>query len=260
MSLTATVVSLTLRERTVLSEVSLDVKAGHVTALLGPNGAGKTSLVGVLAGTLVATAGSVTVDGTALASMPRAAVAKKLAVVAQELTSAPTFTVRELVMLGRAPHQGRLMLSKPRDGEIVDESMRRLGIASIAERRVGTLSGGERRRIGLARALAQDAPYLLLDEPGANLDLEGEARMFALAREEAARGRGVLIVLHGLESAARLADTIVLMAAGRVVAAGTAAEVLTKATVSKTFGVDVEIGASPIDGGLHVLPSSYRLP
>lgn len=258
MSLDAREVSITLSTRPVLEGVSLTVTPGSIDALVGPNGAGKSTLLGALSGTIALGSGAVELDGRPLAGMARHAIAKRVAVLAQDAPNTPGFTVREVVGLGRAPHQGRLMLASRADEEHVDSAMTRAGVASLANRDLESLSGGERRRVALARALAQDADYLLMDEPAANLDLEGEARLFAVAREEAARGRGVLVVLHGLEAAARLADRVTLLAGGRVVGAGAPSDVLTAPALAEAFGVDVEVASSPLDGGLHVLPSSHR--
>lgn len=260
MSLDARDVCVALLARPVLERVSLAVRPGAIDALVGPNGAGKSTLLGALAGTVAATSGAVELDGRPLAALPRRAIAARVAVVTQDAPAPEGFTVRELVALGRAPRQGAWMWASRDDRAHVARSLERVGIEPLADRALAELSGGERRRVALARALAQDADYLLMDEPAANLDLEGEARLFAVAREEAARGRGVLVVMHGLEAAARLADRVTLLAAGRVVASGAPAAVLTASALTRAFGVDLDVAASPLDGGLHVLPVSHRRP
>ncbi len=260
MSLDAREVSVALRGRPVLERASLSVRPGAIDALVGPNGAGKSTLLGALTGTVQVASGAVELDGRALASLPRKELAARVAVVTQDAPTPAGFTVRELVALGRAPHQGALMWAAPADHAHVARAMERVGVEALADRAVDTLSGGERRRVALARALAQDADYLLMDEPAANLDLEGEARLFAVARDEAARGRGVLVVLHGLEAAARLADRVTLLVRGRVAAVGAPSDVLTTEALSAAFGVEVDVAQSPLDGGVHVLPKSHRRP
>ncbi|MCC6646804.1 MAG: ABC transporter ATP-binding protein [Polyangiaceae bacterium] len=258
MSLVALEVTVALRGRPVLERVSLSLEPGSIDALVGPNGAGKSTLIAALAGTVAPSRGAVELDGQVLATLSRQAIARRVAVVTQDAPAPPGYTARQIVALGRAPHQGALMLASRADEAAVDEAMERAGVRALASRAVDELSGGERRRVALARSLAQAADYLLMDEPAANLDLDGEARLFELARDEAARGRGVLVVLHDLEAAARLADRVTLLASGRVVGAGAPEETLTAAALSRAFGVAVDVAASPLDGGLHVLPASHR--
>lgn len=251
--------SVTMRagEATLLREVSLQVRPGRVTAVIGPNGAGKTTALRTLCGDLGPVGGSVTIDGEPLRSIPHARIARRRAVVPQRSSLDFPFTVHEVVMLGRTPHPSRPAF----DCEIVDEALRIVSLGALADRDYTTLSGGERQRVHLARALAQiweataqRSAYLLLDEPTASLDPAHQHRVLAIAREWAARGVGVLTVLHDLNLAAEYADEIALLRGGRLLAAGPVREVLQPDLLERAFSMPMHVALHPYADHPLILP------
>lgn len=238
--------------------VSVEVRPGTTTAVLGPNGSGKSTLLRLLLGVLAPASGSVEFGGRALASWERASLARAVGVVPQGEETVFPVTVREMVGMGRYPHLGPWRREGADDRRAVDEAMRRADVARFAARPVGTLSGGERQRARVARALAQSAPTLALDEPTASLDIAHEMAIFELLRDLARGGKTVLLVTHNLNLAARYADRLVLLDRGRVAAEGTPAEVLVRATVERVYGWPVEVvphgGPGPDAGAPQVVP------
>jgi iron complex transport system ATP-binding protein len=237
--------------REVLRAVSLDVDPGALVCVVGANGAGKTTLLRAMSGTLAPLSGDVVLEGRTLASMPRDEIARRVAVVPQDLPVVDGFTVREIVAMGRAPHQGRWMRASTHDDEIVAGAMKRCSLDALADRSFDALSGGERKRAVLAQALAQEPKLLLLDEPSAFLDVRHALDVFELLRAEVDRGLAVVANVHDLPLAARWADRVVVLARGTVAAAGPAAEVLTPATLRDAFDVEWT------DAGGALLPSAY---
>jgi iron complex transport system ATP-binding protein len=225
--------------RAVLHGVELALDAGEVLAIVGPNGAGKTSLFRALSGVLAPSSGEILLRGRALSSLGRAGIARALAVVPQHVPSAPGFTVREVVAMGRAPHQDAWLRERPQDVEAVERALARCDLGAFAAREFDLLSGGERKRVMVAQALAQSADVLLLDEPSAFLDLRHAVALFGLAREEAARGAGVVAIVHDLSLAARFCHRVALLVDGRLVALGTPDDVLTEARLEAAFGVPI---------------------
>ena len=231
-------------ERPVLDGVELTLDAGELGVVVGPNGAGKTTLVRVLSGVLEAQSGSVALSGRSLASLSRREIARALAVVPQEFGVPFPFRVRELVAMGRAPHLGPLGRETDADRSWVAHSLERVGLRSLAERDFATLSGGEKQRVGLARAYCQQTGLLLLDEPTAHMDLGHRLHAFESLRAFVAEPRtrhAVLVVTHDLVLAARFADRVWLLDQGRVVASGGPEQVLTPDRIGAVYGVDAEI-------------------
>jgi iron complex transport system ATP-binding protein len=239
--------------REILRGVTLALGAGEVLTLAGPNGAGKTTLFRVASRVLRPTAGSVVLYGKALAEYGRRELAQYVAVVPQDAAFAFPFRVGEIVLMGRSPHLGALGFESREDVERASEAMRRVGIEPLADRSVLELSGGERQLVLLARALAQDARVLLLDEPTAHLDLRHRVRVAALVRELVREGRSALVVSHDLSLAARSGDRIALLREGEVHAVGAPRDVLTPEHLRAVFGVETEILTAG-DGALQVVP------
>lgn len=234
------------RARPVLDGVDLTLRAGERLVVLGPNGAGKTTLLRVLAGLLSPASGRATVAGDPLRGLPRREVARRIAVVPQELAVPFPYSVREMVAMGRAPRLGALGRELAADRAAVDAAMTRLGLSGLALRAFPTLSGGEKQRVILARALAQQADVLLLDEPTAHMDLGHRVHTFDWLAEWVAErrdARGALVVTHDLWLGARFADRMILLDRGRCVADGAPAEVLTPERISAVYGVDVDVQA-----------------
>jgi iron complex transport system ATP-binding protein len=240
-------VSVRLGCRVVLDGVDATLTPGRVTAVIGPNGSGKSTLLATLAGELAPFAGTVMLDGTRLASIRPIELARRRAVLAQTPELAFPFTVDETVRLGLAPG-----LPRGAADAIAARRLADVDLVGFGDRICAELSGGERQRVHLARVLAQlDAPpdgrsrYLFLDEPTASLDLAHQLATLRLARRFADEGGGVLAVLHDVNLAVMAADEIVALKAGRVLARGTPAEVVTDAVIGALFDVAVRVGAAP---------------
>ena len=242
---------------TLLESVSARFAAGQFTAILGPNGAGKSSLLSLLCGQRKPSQGRVLLDGQALDAYPPLLMARRRALLPQDLSVAFDYTVQDVVELGRYPHRQQ---PSPQEAEIVQRAMQATGVQALAQRVLNTLSGGERARAQLARVLAQiwepvpgHSRWLLLDEPTAALDVHHQHAVLRLARRWAhEHGVGVVAVLHDLNLALRYADQVLLLQDGRVQADGQPAHVLSEATVRRIWQVDVH-PVRDADGNLQLL-------
>ncbi|MEF8907333.1 MAG: ATP-binding cassette domain-containing protein [Haloarculaceae archaeon] len=239
-------VELALGGADVLDGVDLRVGEGEFVGLVGPNGAGKTTLLRCINGVLEPDGGTVTVDGRRVGETPADAVSRLVATVPQDGSVAFDFPVERVVEMGRTPHRSRLDWSDGSDA--VERAMDRTGVARFRGRDVGSLSGGERRRVLLARALAQETPALLLDEPTASLDIDHQVRMLGLVADLVSEGRTALAAIHDLELAARFCDRVCLLSGGKIRAAGPPAEVLTADALEAVFGTDAAVGVDPATG------------
>jgi iron complex transport system ATP-binding protein len=238
-----------------LDGVTLEIAAGSVTGLLGPNGCGKTTLLKVLSGVLTPTRGSVALDGRRLSDMTRRQIARRIATVPQETHPAFDYTCLEMVLMGRHPHLGAFGLEGPEDVEVALEAMRATGTAQFADRRYGSLSGGEKQRIVIAMALAQAGSVLLLDEPTASLDLGYQLEVAALVRQlNHERGTTFALATHDLNLAASLCDTLVCLRHGRVVAHGPTTDVLTRETIAALYDVEADVLPHTRAGHAAVIP------
>ncbi len=239
-------------DRAILQDASITLRAGELHALVGPNGAGKSTLFGVLAGDVTPTAGSVTLDGTPVASIPPKELARKRAVLLQSNTVTFPFSTEEVVRMGRAPWARTP--AEDDDDRIVAAAMAEADVTRLAHRPISALSGGERARVALARVLAQDTGILLLDEPTAALDLKHQEDVLRIARSRAAAGACVAIVLHDLNIALAFADRVTLLSQGRVTATGAPAEVLTAERIEEVYGQPVDVFDHPVTGVPLVVP------
>lgn len=250
--LVADAVRLTLGGRRVLDDVSFAFRRGRVTALLGANGAGKSSLLACLAALRRPERGAVRLGGEDVQTLDRRARARAIGLLPQSADVHWDIDVATLVGLGRFAHRGRWGESEA-DRRAVAAALAATDMTGLSDRGVERLSGGERGRALLARVLAGEPDWLLADEPLASLDPAHQLDVLARLRGVAAGGRGVVLVLHDLHLAARVADDAVLLKDGRVVAAGSADDVLTAPAIAEAYGIDVEIGRTPA-GHRYILP------
>jgi iron complex transport system ATP-binding protein len=247
--------------REVLRGVTVDVRPGEVVGLIGPNGSGKTTLVRVASRGLQPAAGSVRLHGVDPYAVPARAAARLAAVVPQELAPAFSFTVLEVVMMGRSPHLAAWRSGGPEDWAMARAAMATANVHHLADRAIEELSGGERQRSIIAQALAQDAPILLLDEPTTHLDLRHVLDAMVVMRGLAAdAGAAVLAVFHDLNLAGAFCDRLYALAAGRVVAEGRPAEVVNPALLREVYGVEADVTLAPATGRPSVALTAARGP
>jgi len=239
----------------ILRDVSLAVAPGELVGVIGPNGGGKTTLVRLLSAVLAPAAGSVRLAGRPLATYRRRELARRLAVVPQDPMVEFPFTALEVVLMGRAPHLPALAFPGARDLAVARAAMARLDVAGLEDRPLDRIPGGERQRVLLARALAQEPEVLLLDEPTTHLDLRHQAGIHEAVRDlRRERGVAVVSVLHDLNLAALYCDRLALLAGGRIVREGRPADVLTADVLRAAYGTDVHVVANALTGAPVVLP------
>ncbi len=234
-----------LGQNMVLNAVSATIVPGRITAILGPNGAGKTTFARVLTGLTPLASGTVTLDRAAVASMPTKARAQRIGYLAQSVIPAWHLTARELVNLGRLPHLGRVSAYSSADHSAVEAAMHATDTLHLANRTVDAMSGGERERVQIARVLAGQPDWIVADEPLANLDPPHQRDVLKLLRMAADSGSGVVIILHQINAAARVADDVIMMRDGEIIAAGTRETCLNTATLEAVF----DIAFDQIQGG-----------
>ena len=235
--------SVRLGRHPAVSGVSAALEPGQLVGIIGPNGAGKSTLIRALLGLVRADGGAVSIDDTPIASLPRKDVARRVAYLPQGQTLHWPLMVERLVALGRMPHLGPLSRLSPEDEAMVDAALARADVLHLKGRIATELSGGERARVLLARALAVGAPALIADEPLAALDPGHQLDVMDLLKGEARAGSLVVTVLHDLGMAARYCDRLLLMDKGRLVADGRPMEVLTEQRLAEVYGISACIEA-----------------
>lgn len=242
-------VAVELSSRRIVNEVSLSVAPGEIVGLIGPNGSGKSTLLRAVYRMLRPAAGAVRLGGDDVWQLSARESARRTGVVVQETPSDFEFTVAEVVQMGRTPHKGMLAQDTQDDAQIVLAALQRVQMDGLAERSFSTLSGGEKQRVLVARALAQQPQFLVLDEPTNHLDIHYQLEILELVR-----GLGIttLVTLHDLNLAAAYCQRLYLLRAGRIVAAGLPEQVLTPALLREVFLVDVVVGQHPTTGTLQL--------
>jgi iron complex transport system ATP-binding protein len=236
----------------ILHKISSDIQASQWVGILGPNGAGKSTLLRILAGVLAPSTGRVLLEGRALQAWPAIERAQRLAFVPQRTDLSFPFQVREVIEMGRTPYLRRWQTESAEDERIVHTV--ETETTHLATRDVTTLSGGELQRVTLARALAQQPDFLLLDEPTASLDLRHQFDVVEILENLVKQGVTVLTALHDLNLAAAVCTTLILLRAGQVYAIGTPAQVLTAETIRAVYEVDVVLQHNTATGTLQIVP------
>ncbi len=234
--------------------VSFDAPAGRITALAGPNGSGKSTIVRALLGRVDLKSGRATVSGSDARTLAPNALALQMAVVPQREETAFPMRVRDYVAIGRYPHLGLWRSADSADNQAVDDALTQSGVDDLADRTTDALSGGEWQRVRIARALAQRAPSLVLDEPTTFLDVAHEMAIFELLASLARSGLAVLLVSHQLNLLARFADTIVLLDHGKVAVSGPPNEVMKAERLESIYGWPVVITRDPAVGAPALVP------
>jgi iron complex transport system ATP-binding protein len=230
--------------RAILDGVTLHLQRGELLAIVGPNGSGKSSLLRALAGLWHPSGGEVFLDGRSLAAYSRRELARHISFVPQDTRIGFAFTVEELVSMGRYPHRGRFAREGVLDRAAIQSAMSRCDVLYLANRYANTLSDGERQRVWIARTLAVDPDFILLDEPTSNLDVEHSLAVLDLSSTLAQSGKAVAVTTHDLNAVARYAAAVVLLHEGRLVAHGKGEQVLTPAALESVFGVSAELLSS----------------
>ena len=220
----------------VLNDISLSVDSGEICGLLGPNGCGKSTLFRCCMGFLHPEQGQVRVHGVNIAHMKPSALAAHVAYVPQEHRQPFPFTVREMVLMGRTPRMSGWFRLSGRDEEIAEEAMTRIGIAHLADRPCNQLSGGQRQLVLIARAMAQQTPLILLDEPTSSLDFSNQLSVWNVLREVASQGVAVLVCCHDPNHILWFCDKAAVMHQGRICAEGPSAEVVTQELLQHIYG------------------------
>ncbi len=243
MKLEAKRISVAIKNCRIVADVSLDISAGEMVGLIGPNGAGKSTLLKAMLGIRPRSAGSITLDGQDFLSLPGRERGRHVAFLPQERRVEWRLPAYDVVMLGRYPHRPAFGGPTAEDRAAVDRALEAVDGKALAGRPVAVLSGGEKSRILLARALAVEAPILLADEPIAALDPYHQLHVMEILKERAKSGLGVLAVLHDLAFAMRFMDRLVLMNAGAIVANGKPAQVLTPESLATVYRINALVGS-----------------
>ena len=241
--------SFSYRTQPVLQGVSLEIPQRSLLALIGPNGSGKTTLLRLMSKVLRPQQGTILLHGRPLSSFSARDLARQLAVISSEQHFEFPFSVADVVAMGRFPHLNRLERMSDQDWTMVDEAMERTSVLHFRHRSISQLSSGEKQRVLIARAIAQQPSVLMLDEPNAHLDINHQIAIFNLLRTlNRQHQMTVIVVLHDLSAAATFCETMVLLHRGQIVRTGTPAEVITAELIQQTYGAEVAVFPSPLGG------------
>lgn len=240
------------QKKILLHDINITLEKGKIYALIGHNGSGKTTLIKALAGETTPTSGRIVLDdfpNTSTFDLPPKTLAQHIAYLSQKLPDASQFTVAELVMLGRYPYQKWLQKPTSQDHVIVTEAMTMTQVTQFAEQSVATLSGGERARAWLAMCIAQDTPYLLLDEPLAPLDIVYQVEVLRLIRDLATqKNKAIVIIIHDINLASQFCDEFIALKKGELCHIGDVASTMTSQVLEQIFGIPLHLLSHPING------------
>lgn len=243
--------------RTILQDVSLAIEKGEVLALLGPNGSGKSSLLKILLGLLVPVAGRILLDEQPITQLSRTEMARKIAYVPQAHSLSFPYLVRDVVMLGRLAHQSLFGSHSKRDFHLVTSALDQLGIRHLEQRPYTAISGGERQLVLIARALAQGAGLLIMDEPVSGLDYGNQLRLLQHIRNLACEGYTVIKSTHFPDHAFQVSNQVVLLSGGTVIAQGSPLHVMTKDVLQRLYRIELEVAIRK-DGRAYCVPASMH--
>jgi iron complex transport system ATP-binding protein len=239
-------VTLSYNHAPVVDSVSFQLQPGELVGLIGPNGCGKSTIIKALSRVLGLRSGEIRLDGKEIKHISHSELAKVIGVVPQNPNLPETFTVMEVVLLGRNPHLGWLRSESTHDFAIARQAMEQTGVAELADRKIGELSGGEKQRVTIARVLAQQPQAILLDEPTANLDIAHQIEVLNLMKGLChERKLAVLIALHDLNMAAQYCDRLILLKKGRLYAQGVAQQVITSDNIKEVYGAGSTVYPHP---------------
>lgn len=237
----------------VLDAVSAHIDEGRFVGLVGPNGAGKSTLLRTIAAVLKPDTGTVLLGGEAVHDLSSRTASRRVATVPQDTSLSFDFDVREVIAMGRTPYRSRFRSTADQDGEnAVEQAISRTEVEAFADRSINAVSGGERQRVVLARALAQETPVLLLDEPTASLDINHQIRTLELVRDLADEGKTVIAAIHDLNLAAHYCDDLLLLSEGRILDSGPPESVLTEANLGDAFDARAVVSRHPVTGAVYV--------
>jgi iron complex transport system ATP-binding protein len=240
--------------RTIGADLNVSLKAGEVLCLLGPNGSGKTTLFKSMLGLIAVSSGEVRVQGEPLGALSRAEIARRVSYVPQAHAAHFPFSVADMVVMGRTAHQGLFAMPSAADREAASAALAQVRIEGLRDQDYTRLSGGQRQLVLIARALAQAAPAIIMDEPTASLDFGNQVLVLREVRKLADAGLGIILSTHDPDHAFAIADRVALLNDGRILGIGGPADVLTPARLSEVYGVEVEI-ARLADGRTICVPS-----
>lgn len=239
-ALEASLVAVQRGGRSILESIDLRIGPGELLAIVGPNGSGKSTLLRALAGIWPISAGSILLDQRPIGSLSRREIARRIAFLPQDGRLDFAFTVEEVVAMGRYPHRGRFQREGRADRAAIETALERCDVSALRDRFVNTLSGGERQRVLIARSLAVEPDFVLLDEPTASLDVEHAMGILDLCRKLVSAGRSVALATHDLNAVARYASRVALIESGHIAHCGERDRVLLPETLERVFGVRAE--------------------
>lgn len=253
--LSARNLTLAYGDRVISTALTLDIPDGAFTAVVGANACGKSTLLRSLVRLLSPKEGAVTFDGQDISRSRPKALARRIGFLPQSADAPENISVRQLVARGRYPHQGFLSTWSPEDERAVTEAMAAANVTDLADRRVEDLSGGQRQRVWVAMVLAQETPYLLLDEPTTYLDIAHQYQLLSLFARLRDEGRTVIAVLHDINQACRYADHLIAMKSGAVIAEGPPSDIVTAPLIEKVFDLPNLVVPDPVTGTPMVVPT-----
>jgi iron complex transport system ATP-binding protein len=243
----------------ILKKITFEANEGNLIGIIGPNGSGKTTLLKTLSRVLKPAGGLIFLNGTDLSKLTPKDIARDLAVVPQDTSVNFDFTAFEVVLMGRTPHIGRLKKEGEGDRGIALDAMRLTDTIDLKDRLITTLSGGERQKVIIAKALAQEPKILLLDEPTANLDIKNQIEIMELIKEAVVeKGITAIMAIHDINLAARYCNEMIMLKKGRIFDAGQPKSVLNQKNIKEVFGVRSVVNGNPADGSVYVVPLSSR--